>query len=92
MSSFSTVGMCVGAVGVNTVYTIQHHHDPFPTILAGALFTGVCVVAGGFRPEIGTALAALFLLSSLLTRGTAFINWLTALQAGATKKKVASHG
>jgi hypothetical protein len=85
MSDFGTVGMAGTAVAINTVYTLQHGRDPFPVLFAGALFTGAVVLVSAGTPELGTALAGLFLLATFLTRGETFMTWLTDLLKGSEK-------
>jgi len=58
---------------------VAQKRDPFPTIFAGTLFMGGCLIVGGFNTELGTALAALYLLSTFITRGDYFIKFLENL-------------
>lgn len=70
MSSFSTVGLCALGTATNAVVAIKDGHDPFPTVFAGGLFAAGCVIVGTAEPRLGTGIALLFLLGSLLLNGT----------------------
>lgn len=72
-SEFGAVMLCGSAVTVNLVYDIRKSIDPFQPLLAGLVFTGVCVVLAQWEPALGTALAGVFFLSVFLTRGEEII-------------------
>lgn len=78
-NEFAPVMLCAGAVGVNFVYNIRKGHDVFVPLLAGGLFTTVCVILADVEPAIGTALAAVFFLSVFLARGTEIIDVMTSI-------------
>lgn len=73
-SEFAPVMLCTGAIAINFVYNVRKSNDVFVPLLAGGLFTTVCVVLADVEPAIGTALAAVFFLSVFLARGEEFIN------------------
>lgn len=91
-TQFSTVTLATLGVGVNTAYTVAHGHDPFPTLLAGGLFMGGCVMAGAVTPELGTALAGVYLLATLIYRGEFFFGFLNNLVSGAQSAKTNKKG
>lgn len=91
MSHFGTVGLVASGVAINTAYTVAHKHDPFPTVFAGALFLGGCIAVGGINAEVGTALAALYFLSTALFRGEYFIQFLESM-SNSKPRKVRNHG
>jgi hypothetical protein len=86
-TGFSIISIAGTGVLINATYTVAHKHDPFPTILAGGLFMGACVLVGGARPEVGSALAAIYLLSTVITRGEYFIGFVEDLTGSQTKVK-----
>lgn len=79
MSEFAPVMLCSGAIAVNFVYNIRKGNDVFLPLLAGGLFTTVCVIVADVEPAIGTALAGVFFLSVFLARGTEFIDFAESL-------------
>jgi hypothetical protein len=79
MSSFSTVGVAGTGVAIVAINNVAKGDDPFPALLAGGLFVFGCVLVSGINPDLGTALAALFLIGALFTRGSAVLNFLGAV-------------
>ena len=79
MSHFGIVGMTGVAVGMNTIYQIRHDRDPFPVMLTGGLLMGAFVLIGSGYPELGSAFAAVYLLSVALQRGDATLSLITGL-------------
>jgi hypothetical protein len=78
-SEFGPVMLCTGAMAVNVVYDIRKGHDPFVPLLAGGLFTTVCVILADVEPAIGTALAGVYFLSVFLAHGTEIIDVLSTI-------------
>lgn len=84
MASQTTVVALSGlGIGINTAYTVAHGYDPFPTVLAGAIFMGGCVIVGSANAELGAALAGVYLLGTLIFRGDYFIGFLQDLTKSA---------
>lgn len=79
MSNFSSVGVAGAGVAVVAINNVANGNDPFPAILAGGLFAFGCVLVSGINPDLGTALAAVFLIGALLTNGSAVLNFLGAV-------------
>ena len=77
MSAF-TAAIVVGAgTGINAVRQVQRNKEPFGTILAGLVFAAICVaINDASKSNLGTALAMVFLLSSILTNGVKFLDTL----------------
>lgn len=69
MSSFGVITMTGSAIAVNAIYQIRHDRDPYPVVFIGGLVMGSFVLIGTGYPELGTALAAVYLLSVLVSRG-----------------------
>jgi hypothetical protein len=74
MSDFGAVGLVAVAVGMNAAKDVTKHHDPFPTLLAGAFLAfATAGVSDWIDPRLGMAFAAVFFLGSFLTSGVAVI-------------------
>ena len=86
MSNFGAMGLALTGVGVNTVRIVHDGRDPFPALLAGTMFTGVCIGAEAFRPKLGVTIAAVFLLGSLMVNGQGTIDVVNKVVAGAPQK------
>lgn len=93
---FTPLTMAFAGVAVNAVYQVRHGRDPVPVIFLGSLWVGAVVLVSQVQPELGTAIAAVYLLSVLLTRGTEFFDWINDLASGMdaskNKRKKKNHG
>jgi len=77
MSNFSTAGVAAAGVAIVATNKVANGDDPFPSLLAGGLFTFGCILVSGINPGMGTALAAVFLLGALFSNGSAVLNFIT---------------
>lgn len=77
-SPFTAFILVGSAAGINSVAQIQKGRSPFGVLMAGAVLGTICVAANEItRSQLGTLLAAAFLLSSILTNGTRLFDTLT---------------
>lgn len=80
--------MVAFGTAINTAAAIQQDRDTFPTLLAGAVYGITCSFLDTLTgSNIGTALAALFLLSSFLIHGEGFVTILNAVSSNLPKNK-----
>lgn len=78
-----STSLIVAGAGINFAYAARKHQDYFPGLLAAGMLSIACAFVGdAMSPGLGTALAALFLLTSLLTHGSDVISSLVALTTG----------
>lgn len=82
MNGFGIMMTAGTGVAINTVYTIQHGHDPFPTLFAGSMWIGACVLLGTGSHDLGMALAGVYLLAVILARGPSLFHTVNALTKG----------
>ena len=79
-SPFSAFLIVMAGAGINSARHLQKGEEAFSTILAGAVFGTVCVAINNTtKSDLGTGLGILFLLSSFLTNGVAFMDTLTSV-------------
>ena len=74
--------MVLAGAGVNFAFAVSRHQDFFPGLLAAGVLAIACSWAGDVSPALGTALAALYLLTSFLLHGTVVIGLLVGLTTG----------
>lgn len=67
------------AVAINTVVTIAGQRDPFPQLLAGGAMIVALTLLNEANADVASALAVLFLASTILLRGKPFFDWVNAL-------------
>lgn len=74
-----TAFIIVGAgTGINATRQIQKGNQPFVTVLGGIVFGTICVAVNDVTSsDLGTMLAMIYLLTSVLTNGVSFMNTLT---------------
>jgi hypothetical protein len=82
MGEFGIVATVGAGVAINAMHSVQTGVDPFPTLFAGALWMGACVLVGEGNASIGSALALVYLLAVVMFRGPAFFKTLNALTKG----------
>lgn len=82
-NGLGTTGLVLFGAAVNFTYAIDKKHDYFPGLLAAGMLAMACAFVNDvISPGIGTALAALFLLTSLLTHGVDVINTVASFTKG----------
>ena len=73
--SFNAFLLVAAGTGMNAVRTIQRGKPAFGVVLGGLLFGVICVgINDVSKANLGTLLAALFLLSSSLVSGVPLID------------------
>ena len=77
-----STSMVLAGAGVNFAFAVSRHQDFFPGLLAAGVLAIACSWAGDVSPALGTALAALYLLTSFLLHGTVVIGLLVGLTTG----------
>lgn len=85
MSEFGIVTTVGAGVAINTMHSIQIGTDPFPTMFAGALWMGACVLVGEGNASVGAALAAVYLLAVIIYRGNSFFAFTNNLVKGSNQ-------
>ena len=77
---FSAFLIVAAGTAINASRNIQKGHNAFPTILGGIAFGTLCVgINDVTKSETGNMLAVIFLLSSFLTNGVAFLDSIVAI-------------
>ena len=74
MSAVGAFTLVSVGVGINAATAVTKRKDPFPTLAAGVVLGTVCVaVDTATGTNLGTMLAALFLLTSFLSNGVSTV-------------------
>lgn len=81
-----STSMVLAGAGVNFAFAVSRHQDFFPGLLAAGMLAIACSWAGDLDPALGTALAALYLLTSVLLHGTVVIGLLVNFATGKAAK------
>ena len=80
-----STSMVLAGGGVNFAYAVTRHQDFFPGLLAAGMLTIGCAWVSDFSPALGTSLAALYLLTSMLLHGAAVVGLLAGFTTGKAK-------
>lgn len=73
--SFTAFLLVAAGTSMNAANGMRKGHPPFGTLLAGILFGAICVGINDLsKQNLGTLLAGVFLLSSVLVSGVPFID------------------
>lgn len=79
MSEFGITAIDGAGIAIIAVHNIKNGKDPFPSLLAGSLFTLGNVAVGALNTQMGIALAALFFISCFLLHGVDVTNMLLSM-------------
>ena len=80
-----STSLVLAGAGVNFAFAVSRHQDYFPGLLAAGMLAIGCAWVGDIAPALATALAALYLLTSLLLHGTVVIGLLAGFTTGKAK-------
>ena len=80
-----STSMVLAGAGVNFAYAASRHQDFFPGLLAAGMLAIGCAWVSDFSPALGTSLAALYLLTSMLLHGAAVVGLLAGFTTGKAK-------
>lgn len=90
-SNFGIVGICGTSMAIVFADNITHGKDPFTPLVAGGVFTAGCVGIGQVEPEFGEAIAWVFLLSNLLLKSDAILNFFLGVSGENTTSQATLH-
>lgn len=79
MTEFGALGLAGSGVAINVITKVRAGEDWWPTLLYGFIFSALVVVLAAWRPRAGGALAAVFVLASVLRNGPALFTWVQQL-------------
>lgn len=82
MSALGVVGVCGLSVGIVAINNVSHGKDPFPSLMAGGIFTAGCVGIAALDKDIAMAVACVFLLANVLTKSDPFLALIGGVTSG----------
>lgn len=89
-SKLGIVGICGVSIGVVWINNVSSGKDPFPSMVAGGIFTAGCVGVGEIDADFGAAIAWVFLLANILTKSDPLLNFIGGVTNTAKVSKLNS--